>query len=249
MKFALVSILFFAFSTGFAFAERTGQGAGRDARVRFVVYNPVDVVRVDTSLLVNTAIELGRGERVRSVLLGDSESFEVDVLSSGDVISVKPVIAGAFTNLTVYTNRRTYYFSLTVGRSQVPTFRLAFNYPDDQPRQTSNAPKTAVFRNVGYQVSGQGELRPRRIWNDGTHTYFEFAGSVRPSIFAATLDGRERTTNSTTRGSVVRVSGVGRNYTIRLGDAHACVRLSENPRIANDGLNSRLAAIEAQGWR
>ena len=74
--------------------------------MRQVNFNAVDVIRVDTHLLVNTAIELGRGERINQILLGDSESFEVEVLSNRNTISVKPVIANAATNMTIYTSRR-----------------------------------------------------------------------------------------------------------------------------------------------
>ncbi|OZA08971.1 MAG: hypothetical protein B7Y02_12185, partial [Rhodobacterales bacterium 17-64-5] len=76
---------------------------GADARVRSVLYSPVDVIRLDTQLRVNTAIELGTGERIDSVLLGDSEAFEVEVLSNRTTVSVKPKIAGAETNMTIYT--------------------------------------------------------------------------------------------------------------------------------------------------
>ena len=73
------------------FAEVAPASMGADARVRSVFYSPVDVIRLDTQLRVNTAIELGAGERIDSVLLGDSEAFEVEVLSNRTTVSIKPV--------------------------------------------------------------------------------------------------------------------------------------------------------------
>ena len=99
-----------------ALAETSPQSMGADARVRSVLYNPVDVVVLDTHLRVNTAIELGAGERIDSVLLGDSEAFEVEVLSNRTTVSIKPVIAGAQTNMTIYTSRRTVSFAISEGR-------------------------------------------------------------------------------------------------------------------------------------
>jgi len=93
-------------------AEIAPASMGADARVRSVLYNPVDVIRLDTHLRVNTAIELGAGERIDSVLLGDSEAFEVEVLSNRTTVSVKPLIAGAETNMTIYTGRRTISLSI-----------------------------------------------------------------------------------------------------------------------------------------
>ena len=78
-----------------SFAEVAPASMGPDARVRSVLYSPVDVIRLDTQLRVNTAIELGAGERIDSVLLGDSEAFEVEVLSNRTTVSIKPVIGGA----------------------------------------------------------------------------------------------------------------------------------------------------------
>ena len=69
------------------FAEVAPASMGADARVRSVLYSPVDVIRLDTQLRVNTAIELGAGERIDSVLLGDSEAFEVEVLSNRTTVS------------------------------------------------------------------------------------------------------------------------------------------------------------------
>ncbi|HMS96430.1 MAG TPA: TrbG/VirB9 family P-type conjugative transfer protein, partial [Tabrizicola sp.] len=94
-------------------AEVAPASMGPDARVRSVLYNPVDVIRLDTHLRVNTAIELGAGERIDSVLLGDSEAFEVEVLSNRTTVSVKPLIAGAETNMTIYTGRRTISLSIS----------------------------------------------------------------------------------------------------------------------------------------
>ncbi|MGB7286863.1 MAG: TrbG/VirB9 family P-type conjugative transfer protein, partial [Salaquimonas sp.] len=85
-------------------AERAPRSLGADARVRQVTYSPIDVIRVDTHLRVNTAIELGRGERISQVLLGDSESYEIEVLSNRSTVSVKPVVPRASSNMTIYTN-------------------------------------------------------------------------------------------------------------------------------------------------
>ena len=113
-----------------ASAEVAPASMGADARVRSVLYNPVDVIRLDTHLRVNTAIELGAGERIDSVLLGDSEAFEVEVLSNRTTVSVKPLIAGAETNMTIYTGRRTISLSISEGRSRNPTYRLVLRYPE-----------------------------------------------------------------------------------------------------------------------
>ncbi|APX26317.1 MULTISPECIES: TrbG/VirB9 family P-type conjugative transfer protein [Salipiger] len=207
-----------------ALAERAPQTMGQDARVRSVWYNPSDVIRVDTNLRTNTALELGRGERIEQVLLGDSEAFDVEVLSNRNTVSVKPVIGSAHSNMTIYTSRRAIAFVLTEGRSKTPTYRVAVKYPEDQPARTSSTPKAIGTRDTGYEYAGGGQARPKAVWNDGHATYFEFRQGVRPSIFAVDGEGYELTVNSQTRGRVVRVGGVAEAFTIRIGDEVICIR-------------------------
>ncbi len=208
-----------------ALAERAPQTMGQDARVRSVWYNPSDVIRVDTNLRTNTALELGRGERIEQVLLGDSEAFDVEVLSNRNTVSVKPVIGSAHSNMTIYTSRRAIAFVLTEGRSKTPTFRVAVKYPEDQPAaRASSTPKAIGTRDTGYEYAGGGQARPTAVWNDGHATYFEFHPGVRPSIFAVDSEGYELTVNSQTRGRVVRVGGVAEAFTIRIGDEVICIR-------------------------
>lgn len=222
-------------------AERAPQTMGQDARVRDVLYAASDVIQVDTNLRVNTAIELGAGERINQVLLGDSESFEVEVLSNRNTISVKPVVSGAATNMTIYTGRRVISFFLTEGRTQTPTFRVVVTFPADVPVATA---RPAGGRDLGYQLSGDSEIRPIRVWNDGTSTFFEFSSDIRPSIFGLNAEGFEITQNSQTRGSVVRVEGIRPAYTIRIGAEYICIRRVAGGIATADTALAALLALE-----
>ncbi|PZX12452.1 type IV secretion system protein VirB9 [Palleronia aestuarii] len=231
MKITISFILGFCFAfvvPMVSHAERAPTTMGQDARVRNVLYAPSDVIRIDTNLLVNTAVELGPGERINQVLLGDSDSFEVQVLSNRNVVSIKPVTARASTNMTIYTARRAIAFQLTEGRSGTPTYRVAINFPDDRPRsglKTVSA-QTLGPRDTAYQYTGdtRSQITPVRVWNDGRSTFFEFRGNVRPSVFGLNAQGYEITQNSATRGNIVRVDGVRNAYTVRLGEEYVCVR-------------------------
>lgn len=226
-----------------AIAEVSPASMGADARVRSVFYNPVDVVRLDTHLRVNTAIELGAGERIDSVLLGDSEAFEVEVLSNRTTVSVKPVIAGADTNMTIYTGRRVISLAITEGRSRSPTYRLVLRYPEISLARPARATTTQGSRDIGYAWSGDAPLKPRHIWNDGEATYFAFAPGLRPSIFGVDARGREVTLNSGTRGSIVRVPGLRSAYSIRIGTQVLCIEREEGGVTTDTALLAKL-----QGW-
>ena len=245
-RFLLLPGIAFACALGFATvatAEVAPASMGADARVRSVLYNPVDVIRLDTHLRVNTAIELGAGERIDSVLLGDSEAFEVEVLSNRTTVSVKPLIAGAETNMTIYTGRRTISLSISEGRSRNPTYRLVLRYPETGTSGTARSTVAAGSRDIGYAWSGDETLKPVHIWNDGQATYFAFAPGLRPSIFGVDATGREVTLNSGTRGSIVRVSGLRSAYSIRIGTQVLCIERVDGGVTTDPALLAKL-----QGW-
>jgi type IV secretion system protein VirB9 len=220
-QFAAVVMIGLMLGASASYAERAPRSLGADARVRQVTFSPIDVIRIDTHLRVNTAIELGRGERISQVLLGDSESYEIEVLSNRNTVSVKPVVARASSNMTIYTNRRTLSFLLTEGRTKTHTFRVVIEYPEEK-----SAPRVVATgaRDTGYQFAGEAPFRPLRVWNDGRHTYFEMPRDVRPSVFGINGAGFETTVNSTTSGSIIKVSGLQSEYSVRIGERVVCIR-------------------------
>lgn len=213
-----------AFAPGLAQAERSPRSFGEDPRVRYVWYSPVDVVRLDTNLGVITAVELGDGERIQSVLLGDSKAYDVNVLSDRNTIAIKPVIAAARSNLTIYTDRRVITFALTEGATRMPTYRVVLKYPADKSSAAGVPATQSQWRDLGYAYSGGSpSIRPLKVWNDGEATYFEFARGVRPGIFGVNTDGFEVVLNSGTKGQVVRVPGVRNFYSVRIGSDVVCI--------------------------
>jgi len=99
-----------------ALAEATPQGGPLDIRIRTAVYNENQVYRIETDLRHSTTIHFGAGERFEAVIVGDTESFQVDPIPElGNVLTIKPHVGNASTNMTVITNRRTYSFHLREG--------------------------------------------------------------------------------------------------------------------------------------
>ena len=79
--------------------------------------------------------------------------------------------------------------------------------------------------NANYAVSAREEFTPTAIWDDGTFTYFRFARNAPvPAIFRY-ANGGERAVNSTAlEDGVIRVSGVNRQWVLRLGEDEVCVQ-------------------------
>jgi len=168
------------------------------------------------------------GETIVNVAVGDSVRWLIAPASSGGTDSatphvlVKPTEAGLRTNLIVTTNRRTYYLTL-VSSYNNPMLRIGFLYPQD-PQQVfataavsrgmrANAPlaETAIDKlDFNYRMSGDRDLQPVRVFNDGAHTYLQMPQGMReiPVLFAVGSDGGNTLVNYRFTGQYYVVDGV-----------------------------------------
>lgn len=207
-----------------ALAEYIPRSGGNDNRVRVATYQDGQVYRLSVSLTHVTTVEFGQGETIRSIIAGDTEGFQLDGVPGGRAFAVKPNARGVHTNITVYTNRRSYYFNVTEASS--PTYYVVqFRYPEDTVRPTNAVAQQAP--NYNYAASDQTEFTPTSVWDDGTFTYFRFPrSSPVPAIFRSTT-GSERTVNSQQiEDGVLRVSGVSNQWVLRLGEDVVCIQAS-----------------------
>ena len=223
-----LGILVLIFTASTALAEATPRRGPNDARVRIATYQEGQVFRLNVSLTHVTTVEFGTGETIRSILAGDTEGFELDGVPGGQAFAIKPLARGVHTNVTVYTNRHSYYFN--VQEVSTPTFYVVqFRYPDEDRR-----PRNAVAAqapNYNYGASDRTEITPVRVWDNGTFTYFQFARNAPvPAIFRYS-NGRERSVNTqATEPGVIRVSGVNAQWVLRLGDQVVCIQASSLTR-------------------
>ncbi len=223
--------LIFALAPSSVLAEATPQGGPKDIRIRYAAYDEQQVFRVETDLRHSTTIHFGDGERFEAVIVGDTESFQVDPIPElGNVLTIKPHVQGASTNMSVITNRRRYAFHLREGSIPGRTgmfFEVRFRYPQDERRGTLASAQAKGFqapRNYNYKIAGDSDFRPTTVYDDGRFTYFTLPENGRqPAIFKVDSRGRERTINWTQQGNTVRVSGVNEFWTLRLGDDALCI--------------------------
>lgn len=220
-----------ALSTTAAHSEATPTGGSLDVRIRSATYNENQVFRIETDLRHSTTIHFGRGERFEAVIVGDTESFQVDPIPElGNVLTIKPHVENASTNMTVITNRRRYTFHLREGSIPGRTgmfFEVRFRYPEDERRTRGAGAGPKGFeapQNHAYRMAGDGDFRPVSVYDDGRFTYFTFPETSRqPAIFKADAEGRERTVNWTQIGNTVRVQGVNTYWTLRIGNDAICI--------------------------
>lgn len=230
-KFVSIVVATIMVTSSFAFADQRPKSLPSDGRIKQFVYKEDTVYRLDLHLKGITPIQLGRGEKIQSILAGDSSSFEITPLKSGNVFSVKPRVAGAVSNLTVFTNRRVYTFSLntvgTLGRSRHNSgqnFRVSFIYATSSDVVEVSGSGGSDGQNFDYFAAGKTRFNPIEVFDNGKQTFFRFSENAPlPTIFKVDENGKESLVNVRANGKTLVVDSVGEIWTARIGDEALCV--------------------------
>ena len=223
----------------------------RDPRVRTVVYDEMNVVRVVGTVLASTQVVFGPGEEIAHVAVGDATAWQV--APAGNLLFLKPTELRA-TNMQVVTRRqdgahRSYQFELqardgAITREAPNThFKVVFRYPDDERRAaaTRAAEERAAAasqlardrleaeplsgpRNWRYSAQGSVAIQPLEVSDDGRVTAFRFPGNAEvPAIYAVAPDGSEAIVPRNVQGELVMVHTTAARFRLRRGSEVLCV--------------------------
>ncbi len=266
MKRLLLALTLLMPATG-ALALDTPRPGKHDARVRYVDYNPADVVKLVAHFGFQIDIVLAEGESVlpRGIYMGDKDAWTF--ATQAHHILVKPKEENGRTNMTVLTNRRSYNFDLSShwsknGRSDSRDmyYQVNFRYPTEDAAKTSDAALRLVAKqrlnerlqrahatvNRNYHVQGSDDLAPDEASDDGTFTKLSFRGNRDiPAIFVVNADGSESLINRTVEGKTVVIHAISRKFILRRGKAVACVfNESYDPVGREHGNGSTIPGVE-----
>lgn len=219
-----------------AFAEEQPIAGRADPRIRTVTYNRDNVVAIDATFGTSTMIVLQDNEKIQTLALGDSVSWRVEPNHAGNIIFLKPVQKDAQSNLNVVTDKRIYSFILR-SNMRPPArqiYKVQFRYPDDEAdaRLLARAKEIAAYPNLkglnvanvnsDYGYKGSSANKPIAVFDDGTKTWFRFAGET-PAIYIVDRDRNESLVNFRTEGPYVVVDKVNFQWTLRNGGESTCV--------------------------
>jgi len=249
------------------------QPAG-DPRIRSVVYDPQQVVRVVGVFRTATQIVLGPNENVLHAALGDSTAWEV--VAEKNIVFIKPKARRAPTNLIVTTalpagDTRTYTFELVPRdgptRRDTPDtyFVVRFRYPQDEKAAAVTAVSAAEAalqakvlelklergvlegpRNLAYQVQGAAALQPSEVSDNGRFTVMRFpAGQAVPTVYAVTPQGTESLVPFDVRGEFVVIHATGAQFRLRRGTDLLCIyNLAPDPYGARTDTHTAAPDVE-----
>jgi type IV secretion system protein VirB9 len=230
-------------------AAREARPIQLDHRVRVVIYQPDEVFKFTGHYRYQSAIEFAPDEQIVTISMGDSTAWMLN--PSGNRLFLKPLEQDATTNMTLLTNQRTYLFELHAQETddindKDMVFIMRFIYPDGSGGTQSftsyldSVPVPELDKhperyNFDYTVSGNDDIKPIRIFDDGEFTYFQFQdkNAEVPAFFWVDSEGNEALINYRTRGDYIVVERVSSRFTLRHGSAIVCVfneaRLARGP--------------------
>lgn len=223
-----IALLFSATSYGAAVPK----GTEFDNRIKYIMYNPDDVVVIHTRAGNSTLIQLEADEYVTNLpsgglSIGDKGAWTIGV--RGNNIFLKP--AGEFpqTNINLVTNKRTYAFSLVETEHITQTaWQVRFKYPaepvpleDVKRAHVDKGPCSDGPRNLNWFKYGDQSLAPTEVWDDGRFTCFRFPTSkALPAIYRYSPDTelKEALVNFNMKDDVVVVHEVSQEFRLRIGN-------------------------------
>lgn len=219
-----------------AYALQEPRPIATDRRIRTVRYSPNEVYQFVGHYGYQSNIEFNADEKIQTVSIGDSVAWLVN--PSENRLFLKPIEQNATTNLTVITDKRTYFFELHAEetnniRDDTMVFAVRFVYPQNdaatlnfsryEPLPDIDAHPEKY--NFNYSVRGSDAISPIRIFDDGRFTYFEFSDKNAdiPAFFHVDSAGNEELINFRKRANYIVVERVSPVFTLRRGSDLMCV--------------------------
>lgn len=206
-----------------------GPGPG-DPRIRELLYDPNQVIDIKGYLGFEMAIEFDPEERIETVSIGDSLSWQVTPNRKATLLFLKPMAVGGTTSMTVATSKRLYSFLLTAAetarRAAPPMLRLRLLYPappppaEAAPLPPPSAPPAPEELNFSYTFKGARAIHPVRVFDDGLSTYFEFVDDKdTPAVFVIGPDGKEEMASTRIAGRYTVADIRAERFVLRYGKA------------------------------
>ena len=184
--------------------------SANDGRIQTVRYTGDNIIRIAAAEGVVTTIELSKNEEIKDFAMGDRDAWHAAI--NGNLFVIKPKDVKADTNLTLFTNRRSYLFQLktTTRTARNVAYWVRLQYPEgeattpegvalakqeaDRKQMKADLKASSLEGNLNYDywIVGPRELQPLSMHDNGRQTYMLFsAANPMPAAFIIEPDGTE----------------------------------------------------------
>lgn len=252
-KRALASLIAFAaLAGGQVSAQQIATPVNGDTRLVTFDFDPDVTYLVLTRPKFVTNLMLSPGEKVISLVAGDTVNFTFQVSASREHIFIKPKFEGVTTSASLETSKTTYQFILrSVGENAKWHQRVTWNNPEmvlmdvaasqapvahssrapgPRPERTEQASPSEgglpIDRlNFNYLATGDEQIKPSDVFDDGLRTYFRMPAAMQemPALFGM-KDSEASLVNYTVRNGYLVAQGVDGNYVLKLGKQEVQIR-------------------------
>ena len=248
----------------------------QDARLREVIYDPAQVVLIEGRAKIQATVTFGEDETIENVAIGDSSAWQITPNKRANLLFIKPLTPRAATNMTVITNRRTYFFDLVANPAARPLYVMRFVYPQDEAAaareaqmiEEANAQEMLAASdpyavvdpaalNFAWKAKGDRNLLPVQTYDDGEATFLAWPqGRSVPAVLITDPEGVEGPVNYTVRGDTIVIDGVPQTIVLRSGDDSAllthqgpirAVRSVQTQAVPRQSAPPRIAAQPLEG--
>lgn len=243
--------------------------AAADERLVHHMFSENEVVRIDGRPGVQATISFGEGEAIENVAVGDSAAWQITPNKRADLLFVKPLDNSARTNMTVVTDRHTYFFDLVASPKTKPVYLLRFTYKDEPKKKgtpegtalaaltpdeqavldggPAEAPVDPATLNFAWRPKGDTKILPARIYDDGRATYLLWGEkSEVPAILVRNEKGEEGPVNYSVRERMIVLDAVPKSILLRSGKAFATIENQRPETAARPAMNAVPASRVAQ---
>ena len=225
--------------TSAAFCVEKPLRLSSDSRIEVVVYAPYNVIPVYGTTFTTTQITFGKNEYIENVQNGDLGAWTASISKDiPNMMFVKPTVYNSNTNMTVVTNKHTYYFHLRsnaqgANSQKNATYAIHFIYPGAQQNKVErsiawrerqkqaelSAARNPSDYNWNYSFHGDRRIVPMHVFDDGKFTYLQLQpGQPVPAVFAVmSRNGKESVVNYRQDGRYLVVQQIAPQFTLRLG--------------------------------
>ncbi len=232
-----------------AHAKQTPLSFATDSRIKQVAYQNNNVVAIKGSPFTTTQIIFSQDEVIQDIEGGDSSSWMISHQDNlANMLFIKPTSLGLKANLTIVTNKHTYYFDLSsskeLSNKNKETYAVKFIYPQDERKilnrklkleqQRKEAlvsnPQSPKNYNWQYSFSGNKQIMPLHVFDDGRFTYFELRPNQSvPAVFViSNKSGRESVVNLRRQGNYLVAHLTAPQFTLREGSRRVASVFNKN---------------------
>lgn len=239
MKFSAGYLLATAVSAATGGVVRAEVGTiplATDARIQTVRFTGDNVIRISAAEGIVTTIELSKKEEIKDFAMGDRDAWHAAI--NGNLFVIKPKDVKADTNLTIFTNKRSYLFQLrtTSRTARNVAYWVRLQYPEQEAgtpeaialarleagrRQVNDDLKSSAQEgtlNHDYWIVGPQELQPLAMHDNGRQTFMLFsAANPMPAAFIIEPDGSEGLVDYHVEGDTMVLHRVVHRILIRRG--------------------------------